>query len=521
YIDSTNLEVQIARYSEFFAHPAVKELVAAAPLYATWDDHDFGTNDRDGTIEGKGNSRAAFVRFHPKQTHGENDQGIYTSFRQGPIEVFLLDTRWFSRCEASKFAPSQMTLLGEQQWAWLERSLVASTAPFKLLACGMIWNDAVRPAKTDFWGAYPAEREHLFRFIGEKRVGGVVLVGGDIHRSRVVRHETRELAGYEISELITSPLAQAVIAAADAPHPGLVWDIGAEQTYLVVEADTKGDDSALRATFRDERGRELFAYRLAARHLKPSQNMHAASARGFLFDTLRVGERDYQYATYVPRASNSATKRSALVFLHGMGESGVEGSLQLAVGLAPAIVRAPEAWPFVVVFPQKPTREDEWGQHEAAVLAMLDHAIARHDVDPARVALTGLSQGGHGTWEIARRHPQRFAALAPICGYPAAPARGWKEFERERDWTIEAATNAAHEIANVLAKKPVFAFHGDADTLVPVEFSDVVVKSLLSRGASVRYERLPGIGHDAWTHAYQQSELARWLAERLAPIAGR
>lgn len=260
----------------------------------------------------------------------------------------------------------------------------------------------------------------------------------------------------------------------------------------------------------------------ATHDTRASKDTHMQrEAHGFLFETLTLGEREYRYATFVPRDFVRNEQRAGVLFLHGMGESGTDGSLQLAVGLGPAILRAPEAWPFVVVFPQKPAREDEWEDHEGAVLAMLDRATERYGLDRSRIALTGLSQGGHGTWEIARRNPERFAALAPLCGYPAPPARGWHDFVRERDWTIDAARASADELAHVLSKTPIFAFHGDADDAVPIAFSDVVVDALRARGSNVRYERLPGVAHDCWTHAYQRSELATWLHEQLSAPSPR
>ena len=74
------------------------------------------------------------------------------------MEVFLLDTRWFARTEGEGLS---WTLLGKQQWAWLERSLKASDAPFKVLACGMVFNGSVRHGKHDCWGVYASEYVRL------------------------------------------------------------------------------------------------------------------------------------------------------------------------------------------------------------------------------------------------------------------------------------------------------------------------------------------------------------------------
>lgn len=257
YIDTTDLAVQRERYAAFYAYPPLRALMGRVPFYCTWDDHDFGRNDTDGELRGKQEARQAFIEYHAQPSVGAHDAGIYTTFRHGPLQVFLLDTRWFAGTEPSFADPAQPTLLGQAQWEWLQEELLASDAPFKVLACGMIWNGAVRPFKRDHWGAYGHEREALFRWLGEHDVEGVLLVGGDIHRSRLVRHDTAESVGYALHEVITSPLANTVIVAANAPHPGLEKDLGIEQTFVTVIADTTARPATLTARFHDHTGAVL------------------------------------------------------------------------------------------------------------------------------------------------------------------------------------------------------------------------------------------------------------------------
>ncbi len=225
--------------------------------------------------------------------------------------------------------------------------------------------------------------------------------------------------------------------------------------------------------------------------------------------------RTLRATVYRPAFLDRSRATACVLFLHGMGESGVDGRAQLGVGLAPAIRRHPDRWPFVAVFPQKPTREDEWEDHEAPLVDMLDRITAEHGVDPRRVGITGLSQGGHGTWEFARRHSDRFALVAPISGYPAAPRRGWSDFDRKRDWTLDHARGAADGVAEALHAKPIWVAHGAGDPLVPVEYSDVVVEALHARGARPIYDRLPGVAHDSWTVTYAKPEYAAWFRHEL------
>ena len=270
YIDSTVLDVQRTRYSEFAAVADFASLLRTRPLYATWDDHDFGANDTDGRLDGKDDARRAFIEYHANPSYGEDNQGVYTQFRRGGIEVFLLDARYFAGTEPSPFAPDRPTLLGRRQWDWLRQELSASTAPFKLLVTGMIWNGAVRPGKLDHWGTYPHEREALFRFIGEERIPGIVLAGGDIHRTRVLRYETTETAGYPLTELVTSPIHGSVIDTANAPHPALVHDSGEPNALLLITVDTNRTPATLVAQFQNAAGRELYSVTLDTAMLSPA-----------------------------------------------------------------------------------------------------------------------------------------------------------------------------------------------------------------------------------------------------------
>ncbi|XAL98119.1 alkaline phosphatase D family protein [Phycisphaeraceae bacterium D3-23] len=253
YIDSTDPERQRERYAEFAAGIGFVDARGSFPIYGTWDDHDFGRNDTDGNLDGKENSRAAFIaHYEPlgNATFGNGEEGVYTSFVVGNVEVFLLDTRYFAATEPSPFDADTPTLLGEGQWDWLRAGLSASEADFKVLACGMIWNGAVRPGKPDHWASYPHEYDGLMQFIGDEQIAGVVLVGGDIHRSRCIEHDTADAAGYVIREFITSPMHHRIIDTANQPHDGLVFDAGVPHSFLLLETDmTEQGEPLLLARF--------------------------------------------------------------------------------------------------------------------------------------------------------------------------------------------------------------------------------------------------------------------------------
>lgn len=231
-----------------------------------------------------------------------------------------------------------------------------------------------------------------------------------------------------------------------------------------------------------------------------------AGYTGFVFSSLELASRSYPYALYVPRSYDHRRAWPLILFLHGRGECGSDGSRQLHVGLGPELLAQPDRWPYLVLFPQKPAKDDEWEQHEAALLAMLDEVSGRYNVDPNRVLLTGLSQGGHGTWVLGARHPERWAALVPVCGYAGAPIG----FPPVRSLSSRFEGSAA-DLAPALAALPIWAFHGEADDTVPVAATLELVAAAQRAGGSPKLTVLPGVGHNSWDAAYRNPQLAEWM----------
>ena len=258
YIDSLYMNVMRRKHRRFLDIDGLRELIRSRPVYAIWDDHDYGGSDLDGTFDGKEASRKVFTEYRAHPPYGQDGAGIYSSFRHGPVEVFLLDTRFFANIEkipadrlpnrraggsGSNDGDPPRSLLGNQQWQWLTAKLIDSTAPVKLLACGTAWHD-VAPDKSDGWGAYSEERDALFEFVGEQQIHGVVLVSGDLHQSRVIEHQTIPVVGYTIVEFVSSPIHDHTEPDANTPHPGLIKHIDEGNVFLQVEIDT-GTDAGL------------------------------------------------------------------------------------------------------------------------------------------------------------------------------------------------------------------------------------------------------------------------------------
>jgi len=214
----------------------------------------------------------------------------------------------------------------------------------------------------------------------------------------------------------------------------------------------------------------------------------AASAQtGFIKKEHSDGAK---YQIFVPHDYKGDKAYPIILFLHGAGETGVDGEKQVAVGIGKAIKKDEKAFPFIVVLPQSQKKtwkaESEDGKR---ALAILDDTCKAYKVDDKRQYLTGLSMGGFGTWSIVAANPDRWAAIAPICG--------------------GGDVKSASKIKDV----PCWNFHGDNDTSVKVEQSRKMIQALKDAGGNPRYTEYPGVGHNSWDRAYGTAELYRWLLE--------
>jgi predicted peptidase len=227
---------------------------------------------------------------------------------------------------------------------------------------------------------------------------------------------------------------------------------------------------------------------------------------GFLPRTATVEATTYRYQIYVPPGFTPERAWPVILFLHGAGEGGREGVQQTKVGIGPAIRRAPERFPAVVVFPQSPRGHPWSGPSAELALLALEQAITEFHGDTARLYLTGVSMGGYGTWRLALQEPHRFAALVPICGGLDTPAR------RARLRNAEASTaDPFLEAARQLQHLPIWVFHGEEDEIIPVSESRVMVEALQKVGAPVRYTEYPEVDHISWDPAYAEPALMPWL----------
>ncbi|MAS96297.1 MAG: phospholipase [Verrucomicrobiales bacterium] len=199
------------------------------------------------------------------------------------------------------------------------------------------------------------------------------------------------------------------------------------------------------------------------------------------------------YLLYVPADYSEESEKEwpLVVFLHGAGERGADLE-KVALHGPPAKVKAGESFPFILASPLCP--EGGWWTDEP-VLEFIGHLEETLKVDTSRIYLTGLSMGGYGTWHFATRAPERFAAIAPVCGGGIPYLMRW------------------------IKEMPVWAFHGGKDTVVPLDESERLIKKLKEfQNEDAKLTVYPEAGHNSWTEAYDTAALYEWLLSHSLPV---
>jgi predicted peptidase len=221
-------------------------------------------------------------------------------------------------------------------------------------------------------------------------------------------------------------------------------------------------------------------------------------------------DEEFKYRLMSPAKVETDKNYPVILFLHGAGERGSDNENQLKyfpTWMAAAKMREKHACYLIApqcheserwsvanwgakttdAMPKEPTDELK------AAIGMLDALMKSGlPVDEKRVYLTGLSMGGFGSWELAMRQPDRFAAVVPICG-------GGDVTQAEK-----------------IAKMPIWAWHGDDDRAVPVDQSRRMIEAIKKAGGEPKYTELEGVGHDSWTPAYTREDgVIPWMFEQV------
>lgn len=222
YADSSDPAVFREKYALLAAMPGFAKLRQTTPLFATWDDHDYGINDGGAGFPGAAVAQQEYCDFFqvPATSPLRTTPGVYDCVTLGPagkrVQLILLDTRAF-RSPLKKDATNPKltvantdpgaTVLGEGQWAWFERRL-REPAEVRVVVSSiqLIPNEH----GSEKWDNFPAERARFLELLHRTQAQSVVIISGDRHLAELSLLTPADGAPYPLYELTTSGLNQPI-----------------------------------------------------------------------------------------------------------------------------------------------------------------------------------------------------------------------------------------------------------------------------------------------------------------------
>jgi alkaline phosphatase D len=270
YGDTEDMSLLRAKYWRQEAVPGFAALRRTVPVYGTWDDHDFGANDAGGDYAQKAMSQRLFLDFlrEPPDSPRRARRGVYDAVVVGPpgrrVHIVALDLR-YHRSALLPGAPGQpyrpntspdATMLGAEQWAWLEREFERPAEVRVIASSTQLVNTQGGGEK---WANMPRERERFLQALGRAAPAATVIVSGDRHFAEISAL-ARGPAGPPLYELTSSGLTET--EEPDARNDLRVGAAYGQVNYGLVDFDWNPPAPALVLRLRDVRGRDVAAKRV-------------------------------------------------------------------------------------------------------------------------------------------------------------------------------------------------------------------------------------------------------------------
>lgn len=288
YADTRDVAVMKAKYAKLAAIPGFKRLRETTPLVAMWDDHDFGENDAGGDYPMKEESRKIFLDFwaEPADSPRRERDGIYASYVFGQpgarVQVILPDLR-FNRTAMTPMAlqgaeyeawgqkrvaaglplpgpyvrnpDHTATMLGERQWAWLERQF---GVPAELRLFGSSVQVLADATGWEAWANFARDQDRLFDVIRRKRANGVLFLSGDIHYAELSKLDVN--VPYPLWDLTSSGLTEEWRV--PTPNANRASEVVADANFGWIDVDWRGSATTLAFGITDATGRERLSFKL-------------------------------------------------------------------------------------------------------------------------------------------------------------------------------------------------------------------------------------------------------------------
>jgi alkaline phosphatase D len=216
YGDTYDMRVLEAEYGKLSCKPEFQNLISHMNVIATWDDHDYGHNDVGNDYPEKVESKQVFMNFWGEKNdmQRQSHTGVYTSYYYGDssnlVQIILLDLRTFrsplKTGSDGYYIPnydSSVTMLGSEQWAWLQNELLK---PARVRIIGSSSRFDTQYDGDECWENFPYEIQKMFQTIRDAHANGVVFISGDVHFGELCKRMEPNL--YPLYDCTASPLAR-------------------------------------------------------------------------------------------------------------------------------------------------------------------------------------------------------------------------------------------------------------------------------------------------------------------------
>lgn len=282
YGDTGDMEVLRQKYQKLANKPSYQNLKRHTEILATWDDHDYGQNDGGKNYPHKEASKEVFLDFfeEPKDSPRFQHEGIYHSVIRPVgdkvVQLILLDGRSFRddlvRASAETKHPfyrldyvphtdSSTTLLGEQQWVWLEKEL-RKPADFRVLASGNQFG--IEYNGYEAWANFPHEQARLVKLIEKTRANHLLILSGDVHYGEISKFESPGC--YPLYDFTASGLSQRWSFAT--PNRNRIEGPIMDNHFGLLTLTFAGEGSAVLAEIWDIRGNQRVDYCIPLQELR-------------------------------------------------------------------------------------------------------------------------------------------------------------------------------------------------------------------------------------------------------------
>ncbi len=270
YADTKDMKLMKRKYMRAKFNPRYKLIRNQCPQIGIWDDHDFGTNDGCKTYPMKKESSKLMLDFLdvPKNADVRKRDGIYQSYTMGSgdrkIKFILLDTRYFrdqfQKSSGKKgYVPCDGDMLGEAQWAWLEKELTNSDAQIHVIASGV----QVIPKEHVFekWANLPKSRERLFNLLQKTKPNNAILLSGDRHIAEISKID---LAGldYPLYEITSSGMTHTWKEIKNEPNKYRASDLIIKRNFALLQVNWDMQPIELCAEIRGMNNELFYRYEL-------------------------------------------------------------------------------------------------------------------------------------------------------------------------------------------------------------------------------------------------------------------